>query len=90
MNTYPLPLLILLIAAPVSGLIVGAWIFLRPTSFGLPKRNRWIIISAFLSTFFASWIVSGAKHIHPAFLLVPLAFLIFAIATRLNKKKPLP
>jgi hypothetical protein len=52
--------------------------------------HRWIIISAFLSTFFASWIVSGAKHIHPAFLLVPLAFLIFAIATRLNKKKPLP
>jgi hypothetical protein len=28
--------------------------------------------------------------LHPAFLIIPLAFLIFAIATRLNKKKPLP
>ena len=90
MNSYPLPLLILIIAAPVSGLFVGAWILLRPTSLGLPKRSRWIIISTFLSTFFASWIVSGTKHLHPAFLIIPLAFLIFAIATRLNKKKPLP
>ena len=90
MNNYPLPLLILIIAAPLSGLLFGAWILLRPTSFGLPKRSRWIIISAFLSTLFASWIVFGIKHLHPAFLLAPLAFLIFAIAARFIKKKPLP
>lgn len=90
MNTYPLPLLILLIAAPVSGLIVVAWILLRPTSFGLPKRNRWIIISAFLSTIFASWIVSGIRQLHPAILVIPLGFIIFAVTTTLNKKKPQP
>ena len=70
---------------------------LRPTALGLTKGSRWISISTILSTFFALWFVSGTRHLHwgffivpLAFMIVPLAFLIFTITAKLRKKKPLP
>ena len=87
MNSLPHPLLILIFAAPLAGLIVALWILIRPTSLGLPARSRWIMIPALLSAFSASWIIAGFKHIHPAYLAIPLGFLVFAIIARLAKRK---